>query len=120
MISQKEEIMNYLIGTIVYLVVGSLLTMGIWKVALSLFANKDKKRLLFVFLAMIALLWPYWLVTFFIAIFGGAIEALITKKEPFFTKMPFIIFVAILGKMYERMWGVKLFPKNFEEYKQEA
>ena len=28
--------------------------------------------------------------------------------------------VRILGKMYEKMWGVKLFPQRFEDYKQEA
>ena len=108
--------MSTLIGAIAYIVVGYLLTKILWKLILAEYANKDKKFLLYLCWAIVILIWPFWVLSVLIGLIGGGFEALITREQPKYSKVPIVLFIMFLAIMYGKMWNVNVFADSFEGY----
>jgi hypothetical protein len=79
--------MTYLIGTVVYVLIGCLFTYAGWR-TIGYVGEKGKRSELVIDLTILVLLWPLW--------FQGACYT---------TDLAEISFTRLCHKMYKRMWG---------------
>lgn len=97
----EEEIMVY-VGISIYVVIGLLFAALMW----ANFAIHCKKYLkVALFSTVIALSWGYGFIGLIMGMLGELIAHLITKKGTFILKIPIALYIMMLDKMYQSLYG---------------